>query len=104
MARRVIETFTDDIDGSEGAVTVRFAYGAQEYEVDLGKKNADKLDKALMEFIPNARRVGKKSAVKSGGKRNDLAAVRAWANDNGHAVSERGRVPQNVIDAYDEAH
>lgn len=101
MARKVIETFTDDIDGSEGATTVRFSYGSQEYEIDLGKKNADKLDRALMEFIPNARRIGKKTSRPT---KRELGPVRTWAADNGFELNPRGRVPKAVIEAYEAAH
>jgi hypothetical protein len=30
----------------------------------------------------------------------DTAAVREWARENGHEVSERGRVSKKIIDAY----
>jgi hypothetical protein len=33
----------------------------------------------------------------------DLAAVRAWAREHGHQVSDRGRVPNAVLDAYKES-
>jgi hypothetical protein len=37
-------------------------------------------------------------------KRSDLSAVRAWARENGRAVSERGRIPGDLLAAYDAAH
>ncbi len=33
-----------------------------------------------------------------------LGKDRAWAAENGYTVSERGRVPASVLDAYDAAH
>lgn len=33
----------------------------------------------------------------------DLASVRAWAREHGHQVSDRGRVPNAVLDAYKES-
>jgi hypothetical protein len=30
----------------------------------------------------------------------DQAVVRAWARDNGHAVSDRGSIPTAVVDAW----
>lgn len=33
----------------------------------------------------------------------DLTAVRAWARDSGYEVSDRGRVPNAVLDAYQQA-
>jgi hypothetical protein len=41
--------------------------------------------------------------VGSRGK-DELAEIRAWAKKNGHEVSERGRIKQDVLDAYDAAH
>lgn len=47
----------------------------------------------------------------TGGRRRGKAAptvsssaVREWARENGYSVSDRGRIPQNVVSAYAEAH
>jgi len=36
--------------------------------------------------------------------REQTAAIRAWARANGHQVSDRGRIPKSVIEAYQAAH
>ena len=33
----------------------------------------------------------------------EVAAIRAWAKENGYSVSERGRVPASVLEAYNAA-
>jgi len=38
------------------------------------------------------------------GQRHSTAAIRTWARDNGHEVSERGRIPKAVVEAYHSAH
>lgn len=38
----------------------------------------------------------------AGAEKTDLAAVRAWAREHGHQVSDRGRVPNAVLEAYKE--
>ena len=43
MAQRTQITFTDDIDGSDAEGTVTFALNGAQYEIDLSKKNSDKL-------------------------------------------------------------
>jgi hypothetical protein len=42
------------------------------------------------------------AAVSAGAPSN--AQVRAWARENGARVSDRGRVPASVVDAYRRAH
>jgi hypothetical protein len=34
----------------------------------------------------------------------DTKAVREWAGKNGYQLSARGRIPGNVIEAYQAAH
>jgi hypothetical protein len=49
---------------------------------------------------------GRRSATSTSGtapKRGDLGAVRAWAREHGHKVSERGRIPGDLLAAYDAA-
>ena len=41
---------------------------------------------------------------KGSGRKADLGAVRAWARENGHQVSDRGRISADVQAAYDKAH
>lgn len=38
------------------------------------------------------------------GNREHTAAVRAWARRNGYGVSDRGRIPTAVQQAFDAAH
>jgi len=36
--------------------------------------------------------------------REQTAAIRAWARQNGHQVSDRGRISKTVVDAFQAAH
>ncbi len=36
--------------------------------------------------------------------REQTAAIRAWARQNGHQVSDRGRISKTVLDAFQAAH
>lgn len=107
MARKIIHQLIDDIDGTVIEVgsgeTVTFALEGASYEIDLTDDNARRLRDALAPFITAGRRLGGRTgtASKSSSKTaHDLGAIRAWANDNGYTVSDRGRVPGAVIDAY----
>ncbi|KIC60296.1 histone-like nucleoid-structuring protein Lsr2 [Microbacterium hominis] len=114
MARKEIKTYivTDDFTGEEipedEAVSINFSYGGQAFEIDLSKKNAAKLDDLIAPYIDKARRVRSSSPAparrsSSASKKHDLDAVRTWARANGHTVSDRGRVAQTILDAYEKA-
>jgi hypothetical protein len=109
MGKKEVVTITDDIDGRAGAETVSFAYAGRSYEIDLGKKNQAKLEKALEPFIAAARKVGShaaprkasgRSASRAPSARVDPNAVRGWAAEQGMEVAKRGRLAKNVLEAF----
>jgi hypothetical protein len=101
MATKTVVSVVDDIDGTENAETVTFAYGGSTYEIDLASKNRDALNAALSPFIAAARSAGRNRGRASASRTDDDAAsVRAWAAENGIHVSERGRIPRHVRDQY----
>jgi hypothetical protein len=109
MAKKVSVELVDDIDGTviaDGSgSTVTFSLERKSYEIDLSDANLQKLQKALEPFISASRPVsagnGRASTSRSRSNRGtDLNAVRAWARENGHTVSDRGRVPASVLEAY----
>lgn len=110
MAQRVQVLLVDDIDNSDADETVTFALDGVTYEIDLNATNAAKLRDEFATWVGHARRSGgrKTSGRASGGsgsgaRRKDVSAVREWARQNGHDVSERGRIPAAVQEAYDKA-
>lgn len=99
MAQKLVTV--DDIDGSSGAKALPFSVGKDTWEIDLTDENAQKLRDALAPFIAKARKQPRaKSARTSPLAPGESKAIRAWAGQNGHTVPARGRVPQDVIDAY----
>jgi hypothetical protein len=114
MAKKVetIVTLTDDLDGSKADRTLSFGFDGVSYEIDLSKKNATALEKTLAPYVAAARRLpargrrGNKTTgrTSNGARRADLVTVRQWARSNGYDVSDRGRVPAAVLEAYDAAH
>jgi hypothetical protein len=117
MAKTVITT--DDIDGSTEAESIEFSYSGVTYSIDLAKKNRTAFENALKPYIAAAHpasakpsRSSRATAAKprrgrsgrTGASGRDLSVVRAWAHEQGIAVSERGRVARDVLDAYDAAH
>ena len=112
MARRTIIELVDDLDGralkqGEGE-TVDFGVDNVEYSIDVSKANADKLRKALSPYVQAARTVsrrGRRGRPRRGVRdREQIKAIRDWAKQNGYKVSDRGRIPSEVQEAYDKAH
>ena len=114
MAQKTLVQLVDDLDGKPitngRGETVSFGLDGKDYDIDLSAKNAAKLRDTLAQYVGAARRVGGGRRRRSGGgvparaDREQLKNVREWANDNGFNVSERGRIPAKVMDAYGEAH
>ena len=109
MAKQIITVHTDDIDGTEDASTVEFGLDGVNYTIDLSEKNAFKLRKALDPYLAAATRLGRPTlgtgrrganAPSGRGSREENQAIREWAAKNGHEVSERGRIPSAVTEAY----
>ncbi len=118
MARKVQVILSDDLDEDVPAdETVSFSLDGTNYEIDLSEKNAKELRDAFSRYVQAARKVsragggrasggGRSRATGGGGRmdREQAGAIREWARKNGHNVSDRGRIPASVVDAYEAAH
>jgi hypothetical protein len=115
MAERIVRQLIDDLDGSEiaedGGERVEFSVRGVAYQIDLSTANAAKFDKALKPFVAGALKVrgnrgGRGKAVRGSGSASSkqLAAIREWARQNGHQVSDRGRIKAEVVQAFEAAH
>lgn len=112
MVQRVQIILEDDMTGGEATETVEFALDGVSYEIDLNDENATKLRNDIAGWIANARRAGGRrqtrrrsgGASSSSGRSGELAKMREWGRENGFKVSERGRVSQELQDAYAAAH
>jgi hypothetical protein len=110
VAQKLVVEIIDDLDGTvitdgKGG-TVRFSVDDRSYEIDLCRENAKKLDGALAPFVAKARRSGTgksiSSAKKPRARKSDSAVkdLREWARANGYAVPDRGRISQQIHQAY----
>ena len=107
MAQNVTVVLIDDIDQSEAAETVRFGMDGTAYEIDLSADNAGKLRKDFAQYVDHARKGGgggRRRRARTGPGRERSAEIRAWARQRGHKVSERGRIPAQIIAEYEASH
>ncbi|GAB3005870.1 MULTISPECIES: histone-like nucleoid-structuring protein Lsr2 [Amycolatopsis] len=111
MAQKVLVSLVDDLDGSEADETVEFGLDGINYQIDLSSENAEELRDALAQYVEHARRAGgrkraggrpsaKPAASSASVDREQNQAIRAWARKNGFQVSDRGRIPSEVVEAY----
>ena len=107
MAQRTQILYVDDMDGSKAEGTVRFGLGGADYEIDLSKKHADQFARDIGPYIAAARKLSSSSRRAARGPRSarhDQSDVRAWARSQGLKVSDRGRIPADVLARYQSAH
>lgn len=116
MARRIVHQLIDDLDGTvlevgEGE-TLAFSLDGIAYEIDLTSANAEALRAAFAPYIAAGRTISTaRSSGSSAGSRAprrrhgqvDYGPIRQWASENGYQISQRGRVPAAVIEAYQAA-
>lgn len=125
MAQKVEVQLVDDLDGGEAAETLDFGLDGVFYEIDLSQEHADELRDALADYVSHARRQGRsgggsrrRSSRPTGSTgssrsspspgrtpidREQNRAMREWARRQGMEVSDRGRIPNEVVEAYQRA-
>ncbi|WP_431728105.1 histone-like nucleoid-structuring protein Lsr2 [Verrucosispora sp. TAA-831] len=110
MARQIIHRLIDDLDGGEADETVKFSLDGVQYEIDLSSGNADKLRAAFGPYLAHGTKVSRGGVVVGGRAargqgsastdREQNRAIREWAKKAGKDISDRGRIPQEIVDEY----
>ena len=108
MAQQTSISFVDDLDGSKAVETVKFGLDGKTYEIDLNKKNAAALRKAVAAYVDNGRRIrsttsSSKRSSRTATPSGDSAAIREWAIANGITVNARGRISSSIREQYEAA-
>jgi len=110
VAKQTTVILVDDLDGSEATEQVEFGVDGRSYEIDLSAANSAKLREALAPFISAARRAGGRRSPAPPAPSRPVSdrvqnqAIREWALAQGMKISERGRIPSNVLEAYRTSH
>ncbi|MFG1870073.1 histone-like nucleoid-structuring protein Lsr2 [Micromonospora arborensis] len=110
MAKQIIHKLVDDLDGGDADETVKFALDGVQYEIDLSSANAAKLRDAFSSYVGAGTKVGRGGVVIGGraargrggatADREQNKAIREWAKKAGKDISDRGRIPQEIVDEY----
>ncbi len=105
MARKILETLIDDLDGLEADETIEFSLDGKSFTIDLSSKNADKFRSTLAPYMAagrstGARRQESRRTARGASRDYSLSALREWAAEKEIAVPARGRIPQAIIEQY----
>lgn len=121
MAEKVTVALVDDLDGSEAVETVEFALDGVHYAIDLNAEHGEALREELEPYTQHGKRLGgrkkpqtpRKTTPKANTARHPTPsvsnrernqAIRTWAKAAGYELSDRGRIPAEIAEAYDKAH
>jgi hypothetical protein len=111
VAQKVQILLTCDLDEEDvpAVETVNFSYDGISYAFELCEDHLEEFHNTMQGYISAARRADGASrrsrvaaSTRSSGRvpKEDLGAVREWARANGYRVSDRGRIPGEVREAY----
>ncbi len=108
MVQRVEVRLIDDLSGREipsgKGETVTFSLDGKSYEIDLTAKNATVLRKALQPYVDAGRPIrGSRRRPIRTKVSADTRTVKEWARANGYQVRDRGRVPNEILAAFEAA-
>lgn len=113
MAKQIITRHLDDLDGSEADRTIVFGFDGMLYSIDLSEKNLIEFTKVMAKYVDAAARLGRAQIngitapptrrTMPGGaaeSRELNQRIREWAGKHNFHISERGRIPMHVVNAY----
>jgi hypothetical protein len=112
VAQKVSVSYACDYDQKEipqGQHRLRrFSIDGRDYEIDLCLKHSERFDEAVSRYASHARKAAAGRAPRTkrrtAAHRKHRAEVRAWAKSHGFTVSERGRIPAEVVTKFESSH
>ncbi len=91
--------------------TITFGLDGTTYELDLSPAEASALRADLAPWVRHARSSGpsatptpRRRTSRTTARTHPAATIRQWARSNGYTVSDRGRLPTAVVQAYQADH
>ncbi len=112
VAQKVSVSYACDFDQKEIPQSQRrvrkFSIDGRDYEIDLCRQHSEKFDETIGRYAEHARKSSARpvraAKRRTAAHRQHSASVRAWAKEAGVTVSDRGRIPAEVVARYDAAH
>lgn len=111
MAQKVQTILVSDLSGEElgeDGQTVKFGFLGADYEIDLSQKEADDFANTIQKYVDAGRRVGgrRQSGPGSTTRRDPSQTrnIKSWLDAQGIDYPKRGRLPQDLIEQWEDAH
>lgn len=103
---QVVEVLSD-LSDEAGASTLTYAVGSTKYAIDLTEAEQKEFHEVLAPYISVSRVKGGATPGQPSSRKaasEEVAAIRAWASEEGYDLNPTGRIPNDVREAYNEAH
>lgn len=114
MAQQATVHYVDDLEYAAGRRVpadhkgVKIGIDGKHYEIDLSDENYRKLAEILSPLVAAGRRSHGRAGrgnvgpyARQRAERDENQAVREWAREQGMKVSERGRIPADILEKYE---
>lgn len=104
-----------DGDEEEATETVAIKLNGYGSKLDVCDDHKKEIEEALLGIMEHGAETGEKPGAKKKATTPKAKAqpqidteqakhIREWARKNGYTVSNNGRIPADILDAYNEAH
>lgn len=104
MAKHTQTIITSDLSGAGAAHEINFSVDGVDYTIDLTEAERGQMEEVLRPYTNAANIVGKQRRAASAGRQTKNRAIRTWAEEQGFPLGKRGRIPREIIDAYENRH
>src|SRR4051794_35874700 len=92
-----------DFDNTLGAAKHKLVLDGREVEIDLCNDCFTKVAEAVKPCFDTGKVKDRAAANGNGVVKGEIGEIRAWAQANGHEVGQKGRIPADVLAAYEVA-
>lgn len=110
MSREIFYKVVSDLSKTtleeDDVNTVQFGWAGSTYELDLSNEEATELTEMMEKYTAAGRKVSRTAGTRTSAPaaksdKEYLARIREWAVANGREVNSRGRIKQELKDAYE---
>lgn len=94
-----------DLSGEPATVRLRWSFHGTDYLLDCTQDEYDQFRTTVEKYLDKSQKLARTRSTATAGssKSTDTSKIRTWARANGYAVSDRGVVKAEIVEAYEAA-